>query len=71
MEFINSLITFGSALVACSGAAIGITGLSDYSKGKSQHNVGAQEEGLQKIVGGVAIILIGLELVPQITSFFS
>lgn len=70
MEFLNLLVDFGSKVVAAGGAAIGISGLSKYSEGKSQHQAGLEEEGIRKIIGGVAIIIIGLELVPQITSFF-
>ena len=47
-----------------------IVGLNDYSEGKTQHNPNAKQEGLTKIVGGIAVILIGVGLVPQIRTLF-
>lgn len=70
MDFLNELVNFGSIAVAASGAAVGVTGLKKLSEGRSQHNAGAEEEGMSKLVGGVIIIIIGLELVPQIMTFF-
>ena len=70
MSFLNELVNYGSIAVAVGGAAIGISGLKKLSEGRSQHNAGAEEEGMGKLAGGIFIIIIGLELVPKITTFF-
>lgn len=61
---------WGSAIVSVGGAVLLIVGLNDYSEGKTQHNPNAKQEGLTKIVGGIAVILIGVGLVPQIRTLF-
>lgn len=68
--FLDTGIKWGSAIVSVSGAVLLINGLSDYSEGKTQHNPNAKMEGLTKIAGGIAVILIGIGLVPQIRNLF-
>lgn len=68
--FLDTGIKWGSAIVSVSGAVLFVTGLTDYSEGKTQHNPNAKMEGLTKIIGGIAVILIGVGLVPQIRSMF-
>lgn len=69
-SFLDSGVEWGSAIVSVGGAVLLIIGLNDYSEGKTQHNPNAKQEGLTKIVGGIAVILIGIGLVPQIRSLF-
>lgn len=68
--FLETGVEWGSAIVSASGAVLLIVGLGDYSEGKTQHNPNAKMEGLSKIIGGIAVILIGIVLVPQIRSMF-
>ncbi|MBD5469904.1 MAG: hypothetical protein HDR19_01940 [Lachnospiraceae bacterium] len=68
--FLDTGIKWGSALVSVGGAVLLVSGLTDYSEGKTQHNPNAKMEGLTKIVGGIAVILIGVGLVPQIRNMF-
>lgn len=69
-SFLDTGVAWGSAIVSVGGAVSMIMGLNDYSEGKTQHNPNAKQEGLTKIVGGIAVILIGIVLVPQIRTFF-
>lgn len=70
MEFLELVLKYASMAVMLFGAGIAVSGLLDMSTGKSQHNAGKQDEGMSKIVGGGAIIAIGLFLVPQMSSLF-
>lgn len=69
-SFLDTGVEWGSAIVSVGGAVLLIVGLNDYSEGKTQHNPNAKQEGLTKIVGGIAVILIGVGLVPQIRTLF-
>ena len=70
MEFLNTVVSYASMAVMVLGAGVAISGLINMSEGKAQHNAGKQDEGMSKIVGGGAIIVIGALLVPQITTLF-
>lgn len=69
-DFLDTAIKWGSAIVSVGGAVLLVNGLTDYSEGKTQHNPNVKMEGLSKIVGGIAVILIGYGLVPQIRNMF-
>lgn len=71
MEFFEILLNFASMVVTAFGGGIAISGLIDMSAGKSQHNAGKQDEGMSKMVGGGAIIAIGIGLIPQLSSLIS
>lgn len=68
--FLDIGLQWASAIVAVGGAVLFVMGLIDFAEGKSQHNPNAKQEGLNKMVGGIAIILVGIGLVPQIRNMF-
>jgi hypothetical protein len=71
MEFFDTILQFGSMAVSAFGGAIAISGLVDMSEGKSQQNAGKQQEGMTKLVGGGAIVSIGVLLVPQLSTLLT
>lgn len=71
MDFIDTILKFASMGVAGFGAGIGVSGLINYGEGKSQQNAGKQDEGMSKIVGGIIIIVVGVALVPQLSSLLT
>ncbi len=66
MEFINLISKTSQVIVSAFGAGIAAAGAINFSEGKSQQSQGKQDEGMSKLVGGGAIILIGYFLVPEI-----
>lgn len=48
------------------GIGIAVMGLISFSEGKSQHNAGAQSEGMSKMIGGGIIFAAGLMAIPVI-----
>lgn len=70
MEFLNTVLSYASMAVMAMGGGVAISGLLNISEGKAQHNAGKQDEGMSKIVGGGAIIIVGLFLVPKIVTLF-
>lgn len=68
MEFFETIIQFASVAVMAFGGGVAISGIINYGEGKSQTNAAKQDEGMSKIVGGGIIMMVGLLLVPQLTS---
>lgn len=68
---IDAIISLASTAVQALGAAQGVMGLITYGEGHSQQNAAKKDEGFNKIVGGVIIIIVGTVLVPQLGQFFS
>lgn len=71
MAFMETLLQYASMAVTAFGGAIAISGLLNIGEGKSQQNAGKQDEGMSKLVGGCAIILIGILLIPQLSSLLT
>ena len=71
MAFFETLLEFASMAVSAFGGGIAISGIINISEGKSQHNAGKQDEGMSKLVGGGAIIAIGLLLVPRLSTLLT
>ncbi|MCI6552983.1 MAG: Maff2 family protein [Lachnospiraceae bacterium] len=71
MEFFNVVLQYASMGVTAFGGGIAISGIINYGEGKSQNNAGKQDEGMSKIVGGGVIIVVGLLLVPQLSTLIS
>lgn len=62
---------FAKLAVQVYGGAIALNGLLTFSEGKSQHNAGAQSEGMSKMLGGGVVFLAGSVLVPAIFNMIS
>lgn len=70
MQVVNEVITYFSLGVQALGGVIAILGIIDYLEGRSKNQAASKDEGVNKIVSGAVIFLVGLKLVPQISSFF-
>lgn len=71
MGFFDTVLQFAQMAVTGFGGAIAISGILNFGEGKSQNNAGKQDEGMTKIVGGGIIIVVGLLLVPQLSSLLT
>lgn len=70
MDFLQEIINFASKAVMAFGGGGAVMGILKFSEGRSQNNPGAKEEGMEKIVGGAIIFVIGMVLVPKLMTFF-
>ena len=70
MDFLQEIINYASKGVMAFGAGAAVIGLIKFMEGKSQNNPGAKEEGMEKIVGGAFIFILGMVLVPRLMTFF-
>lgn len=71
MEFIQEVVNFMALAVKGFGAGAAVVGLIDFSEGRSQNNAGKKEEGMNKMMGGGIIFLVGQILVPKLINFFT
>lgn len=66
MEFIEVIKGLCIVLVCAKGGTIAINGAMIYGEGKSQNAPGKQEEGTEKLVGGVIVVAVGILIVPKL-----
>lgn len=70
MEFLKEAVTLLQTIVCMLGAAIAIVGMVNYAQGQSGANGSKKDDGIAQFMGGGAIILIGMTLVPKLVDFF-
>lgn len=70
MEFLQETVNFMALAVKGFGGATAVMGLIDFGEGRSQNNAGKKDEGMNKMMGGGIIFLVGQLLVPQLMKFF-
>jgi len=70
MSFFNSSITILTTLVVAIGAGLGVWGVINLLEGYGNDNPGAKSQGIKQLMAGGGIILIGTQLVPQLSSLF-
>ena len=71
MEIIEAIVNFVALCVEALGAVVAIYGGITLMEGQSQQTAIKKLEGLQYVVGGVGIFLIGMKIVPMILNIFN
>ena len=70
MSFFSSSITILQTLVTAIGAGLGVWGVINLLEGYGNDNPGAKSQGIKQLMAGGGVILIGTQLVPQLSSLF-
>lgn len=70
MEFFTSAVTTLSTLVTAIGAGLGAWGVINLLEGYGSDNPGAKSQGIKQLMAGGGIVLIGTQLVPQLSNLF-
>ena len=70
MTFITQAVTVLQGLVIAIGAALGLWGGVNLLEGYGNDNPGAKSQGIKQLMAGGGVILIGTQLVPQLSSLF-
>ena len=70
MTFFAEAINTLSVLVIALGAGLAVWGLVNLMEGYGNDNPGAKSQGVKQLVAGGGIVLIGLNLVPLLSSLF-
>lgn len=70
MGFFSSSIAILKTLVVAIGAGLGVWGVINLLEGYGNDNPGAKSQGIKQLMAGGGVILIGTQLVPQLSSLF-
>ena len=70
MEFFNSAVGTLQTLVVALGAALCVWGGINLLEGYGTDNPDAKSQGIKQLMAGGGIVLIGINLIPQLATLF-
>ena len=70
MEFFNAAVDVMKTVVVALGGGLGVWGAVNLLEGYGGDNPSAKSQGMKQLVAGGCVALIGLTLVPQLSSLF-
>lgn len=70
MDFFVQGVNVLQKLVILIGAGLGGWGVINLLEGYGNDNPGAKSQGMKQFMSGAGIVLVGMLLVPQLTSLF-
>ena len=70
MSFFTSAIDTLQILVVALGAGLGAWGVINLLEGYGNDNPGAKSQGIKQLMAGGGIVLIGMNLIPQLATLF-
>lgn len=70
MAFFQSAITVLQTLVVAIGAGLGAWGGINLMEGYGNDNPGAKSQGIKQLMAGGGIALIGIRLIPLLSTLF-
>jgi len=71
MEFFTSAIGVLQTLVIAIGAGLGVWGIVNLLEGYGNDNAGAKSQGMKQFMAGGGIVLLGVLLIPQLSTLFA
>ena len=70
MAFFNQAINILQTLVVAIGAGLAAWGVINLLEGYGTDNPGAKSQGIKQLMAGGGIVLIGINLIPQLATLF-
>ena len=70
MSFFTEAISTLSTLVVALGAGLAVWGVINLLEGYGNDNPGAKSQGIKQLMAGGGVVLIGLTVVPLLSSLF-
>ena len=70
MDFFNSAVDVLQTLVIALGAGLAIWGAINLLEGYGNDNPGAKSQGMKQLMAGGGIIVLGVTLIPLLSSLF-
>ena len=70
MAFFSSAISALQTLVTALGAGLAVWGVINLLEGYGNDNPGAKSQGMKQLMAGGGVALIGMTLVPLLSSLF-
>ena len=70
MAVIQSAITLLQTLIILIGAAFAVMGIVNMLEGYGNEKPNARSQGIKQLMAGGGIVLIGMQLIPQLAGLF-
>lgn len=70
MAFFNQAVNILQTLVVAIGAGLAVWGVINLLEGYGNDNPGAKSQGIKQLMAGGGIVLIGINLIPQLATLF-
>jgi len=70
MEFFNTAVGVLQTLVIALGAGLAVWGVVNLLEGYGNDNAGAKSQGMKQFMAGGGIVLLGVLLIPQLSTLF-
>ena len=70
MGFFTTSVTGLKTVVTAIGAGVGVWGVINLLEGYGTDNPGAKSQGIKQLMAGGGIVLIGINLIPQLATLF-
>jgi len=70
MEFFSSAVDTLQTLVIALGAGLAVWGVVNLLEGYGSDNPGAKSQGIKQLMAGGGIIVLGVTLIPLLSSLF-
>ena len=70
MEFFTSAVSTLQTLVVALGACLAVWGVINLLEGYGSDNPAAKSQGMKQLMAGGGVILLGLTLVPMLSTLF-
>ena len=70
MDFFNSAVSVLQTIVIGLGGGLGVWGVINLLEGYGNDNPGAKSQGMKQLMAGAGVALVGILLVPELSSLF-
>lgn len=70
LAFFSKAVDVAKTVVIAIGAGMGAFGIVQLMEAYGSDNPGAKSQGIKQLMAGGGIVLIGLQLVPELKSLF-
>lgn len=70
MAFFQTAITVLQTIVIGLGGGLGVWGVINLLEGYGNDNPGAKSQGMKQLMAGAGVALVGILLVPQLSTLF-
>jgi hypothetical protein len=70
MEFFVEAVNTLRVLVVALGAGLSVWGVINLLEGYGSDNPGAKSQGIKQLMAGGGIILLGMSLIPMLSTLF-
>ncbi len=70
MDFFKSAVSVLQTIVIGLGGGLGVWGVINLLEGYGNDNPGAKSQGMKQLMAGAGVALVGILLVPELSSLF-